>query len=136
MKSESNTVTAHNLNRRYQWQRDRPSAAEMKRAIVVSLERIPPNAVAMNSQVRFADESSGSSHKLTIVLPAEADPARCKISVRAPVGAALLGLSVGRFIHWLFPNETMRRLRVLKVLHHAEAKRSLRVEFGCLPGVF
>lgn len=136
MKSESNTVTAHNLNRLYQWRRDRPSAAEMKRAIVVSSERIPPDVVAMNSQVRFADESSGSSHEVTIVHPADADPARGKISVLTPVGAALLGLSVGQFIDWLLPDGTMRRLRVLKVIHQAPVKRSLRVEFGFLPGVF
>ena len=80
MKSEFNPVTTRDLNRLYQWQRDRPSAAEMKRADIVSSERMPRGVVATNSQVRF--------------------------------------------------------LRVLKVLHQAEAKRHLRVEFGFLPGVF
>lgn len=136
MKSKSNIVTAHNLSRLYQWRRDQPSVAEIKRADVESSERIPREVVAMNSQVRFADESSGSSHEVTIVHPADADAARGKISVLTPIGAALLGLSVGQFIDWLFPNGTMRRLRVLKVLHHAEAKRSLREEYGFLPGVF
>lgn len=136
MKSESNTVTARELNRLYQWRRDRPSAAEMERADCVSSERIPPDVVAMNSQVRFADESSGSSHEVTIVHPDDADAARGRISVPTPVGIALRGLSVETFIDWLCPHGTTRRLRVLKVRHQAEAKRQLRMEFGFHPGVF
>lgn len=135
MKSESNTVTRGNLNRLYQWRRDRPSTTEMKRADVASAKRTP-DVVAMKYQVCFADESSGSSREVTVVHPDEIGAASGKIRVLIPVGAALLGLSVEQFIDRLFPNGTMRRLRVLKMLHQAEAKRSLREQFGFLPGVF
>jgi regulator of nucleoside diphosphate kinase len=51
------------------------------------------------------------------VLPEDADVEQGKVSVLAPVGAALLGLETGQAIDWKFPAGEIRRLRVEEVLH-------------------
>lgn len=49
---------------------------------------------------------------MQLVYPEEADAAAGRISVLAPVGSALLGLSVGQSIDWPFTGGVIRRLRV------------------------
>lgn len=101
-----------------------PSAellAELDRAIVVPMESIPANTVAMYSRVRYRDETSGSAREVQIVFPADADMAQGKVSVLAPVGAALIGLPCGQSIDWIFPDGTSRRLTVLAVTHSQDA---------------
>jgi len=53
----------------------------------------------MNSKVRFALES-GDEFCLTLVYPQDADSSAERISILAPVGSALLGLSAGEHIEW------------------------------------
>src|SRR5690606_26222988 len=69
--------------------------AELLQAKVVGPDEVPPDVVTMNSKVRFVDEDSSEERVVTLVYPKDADPAESKVSVLAPVGAALLGLSVG-----------------------------------------
>lgn len=70
-------------------------AAELDRAEVLAPEDMPANIVTMNSTVRFTLQESGTTQTLTLVYPKEADGSPDKVSVFAPVGTALLGLSVG-----------------------------------------
>ncbi len=93
---------------------------EMARADVVAPEAVPANVVTMNSTVLCREESSGRKHQFTLVYPRAADAASDKVSVLAPVGAALLGLSVGQSIDWPAP-EGMLRLHVLGILYQPEA---------------
>jgi regulator of nucleoside diphosphate kinase len=95
--------------------------AEIDRAEVVEPEQIPPNRVTMNSRVRFVDEKSKDEHEITLVFPAHADVEKNRISVLAPVGSALLGISVGDTIEWPLPNGRSRRLRVVAVTYQPEA---------------
>lgn len=95
-------------------------AEELDRATVVPEERMPDNIVTMNSRCIYIDESAGVRREVELVYPEEADPARGKISVMAPVGSALLGLSVGRAIEWVFPDGRPHRLRVERVFTPAE----------------
>jgi regulator of nucleoside diphosphate kinase len=90
--------------------------AELERAIVVARDAMPADVVTMYSTVRYRDEHAGVSREIQIVYPEEADFARGKISVLAPVGAALLGLAVGQAIDWTFPGGEERRLIVEAVL--------------------
>lgn len=69
--------------------------AELDRADVFDPKDMPPNVVTMNSTVRFTLLESGKSNTLTLVYPKEMDGSGEKVSVFAPVGTALLGLSVG-----------------------------------------
>lgn len=89
--------------------------AELDRAIVVPLESMCPGVVAMYSRVRYRDEETGASREVQIVFPADVDVAQGKVSVLAPVGAALIGLAAGQGIDWTFPDGAMRRLTVLAV---------------------
>jgi regulator of nucleoside diphosphate kinase len=69
--------------------------AELDRADVLEPQDMPPNVVTMNSTVRFTLLESGKTNTLTLVYPREMDGSADKVSVFAPVGIALLGLSVG-----------------------------------------
>lgn len=101
---------------------------ELDRAIVVSWEALPADVVTMRSRVRYLDETTGERRSVTIEYPAEADASKGRISVLAPVGAALLGLSTGQAIEWEFPDGTRRRLRVEDV-----ARASASNDSGDLP---
>ena len=94
---------------------------ELNRANVLPPEEMPADVVKMNSQVTCVDESTGEKHTLTLVFPRDADGAPGKVSVLAPVGSALLGLSVGQSIDWPGPNNRVLKLRVEAIAHPSEA---------------
>jgi regulator of nucleoside diphosphate kinase len=94
---------------------------EIERAEIVEPEAVPRTVVTMNSVVRFVDEESGKESEIKLVFPGHADVESNRISVLAPVGSALLGLSVGDSIGWPLPNGRTRRLRVVAVTYQPEA---------------
>lgn len=94
---------------------------ELSRAQVVEPTAIPPDVVTMNSDVEFEDVETGERSNIRLVYPHEADVERGRISVLAPVGSALLGLSVGQSITWPVPRGGTRRLRVVAVTYQPEA---------------
>ena len=96
--------------------KDHPLLEELGRAIVVPAERMAPEIVRINSRVTYVDESNGVSRSVELVFPEEADVDQGKVSVLAPVGSALLGLSVGDTIDWPFPNGMERRLKVVSTI--------------------
>jgi regulator of nucleoside diphosphate kinase len=77
--------------------------AELDRADVVEPQEIPPTVVTMNSTVKFRVHSSQEEFQLTLVYPKDVDQSGGTISVLAPVGSALLGLSQGDEIEWPMP---------------------------------
>lgn len=97
---------------------------ELARATVVPDESLPDNAVAMNSVVRFKDLDSGKQTEVQVVFPHEADASKGKISVLAPIGAALIGLHVGQSIEWLVPSGRNRRIEVLSVFKEIQDQAS------------
>src|SRR3546814_1242385 len=54
----------------------------------------------MGSSVTFIDEKSRAERTVRLVYPAEADIAAGRMSILTPVGAGLIGLSVGQSINW------------------------------------
>ena len=101
-----------------QWQHDPTADAllgELMRAEVVDDAAMPADVVGMHARVACVDEHSGERHELTLVFPQEADAGAGRISVLAPVGSALLGLSVGQSIDWTTPQGRALRLRVTGV---------------------
>lgn len=94
---------------------------ELSRAEVVEPQQMPADVITMNSRVRLLNESTGKTHELTLVYPQAADAAQGLVSVLAPVGSALLGLSTGQSIDWPMPDGTVSRLRVLELLYQPEA---------------
>jgi regulator of nucleoside diphosphate kinase len=93
---------------------------ELDRAEIVEPEQIPPSVVTMNSTVRFRIESSGEDYCLTLVYPKDVDASGDKISILAPVGSALLGLSTGDEIEWPRPGGGTIKLRIVKVVYQPE----------------
>lgn len=93
---------------------------ELDRANIVAPNEIPPGVVTMNSQVFFVEEGSNAEYGLTLVYPGPDNPPGA-VSIFAPVGSALLGLSVGQSIAWQVPGGRELRLRVLKVVYQPEA---------------
>lgn len=94
---------------------------ELARARLVDADRISRDIVTMNSRVVCKDEISGDQHEIELVYPHEADAQLGRVSVLAPVGAALLGMAVGSTIDWPLPGGRTTRLRVLSVLFQPEA---------------
>lgn len=94
---------------------------ELERATVLPPERMPTDVVTMNSTVHCVDELSGEHHHLTLSYPNEADVAHHRVSVLAPVGSALLGLSVGSVIDWQAPGGRELRVRVTSISYQPEA---------------
>ena len=94
--------------------------AELDRCILVAPTEVPPDVVTMNSRVRLMDLDTNEEMVYTLVFPDDADMAKSKISVLAPIGTAMLGYRVGDTFEWQVP-DGIRRLRVKKVLYQPEA---------------
>jgi len=94
---------------------------EIDRAEIVEPEDVPSNLVTMNSTVRFRDEASAEESEITLVFPGHADAENNRVSVLAPIGSALLGLSVGDSIDWALPAGRTKRLRVIGISYQPEA---------------
>ena len=100
--------------------RVKPHAAllrEIDRAVVMTPKAAAlAGAVTMNSQVFYTDQTTGGKRHLNLVYPDEAGGCVCCVSVLAPLGTALLGLSPGQAIEWDFPDGP-HRLRVDEVVN-------------------
>lgn len=94
--------------------------AELNRAEIVEPQDVPPTVVTMNSTVRFRMEPSEEEFRLTLVYPKDVDGAGDKISVLAPVGSALLGLSTGDGIEWPRPGGGTIKVRIEEIMYQPE----------------
>lgn len=93
---------------------------ELERAEVVPPEEVPPTVVTMNSTVRFKVSDSNEEFCLTLVYPDDVDSTGSKISILAPVGSAMLGLSEGDEIEWPRPGGGMMSVRVVGLSYQPE----------------
>lgn len=94
--------------------------AELARAEVVDPKDIPSTVVTMNSTVKFKIESTSKDFYLTLVYPEDVDAKSGTISILAPVGSALLGLSHGDQIEWPKPGGGVLQVRVEEVTYQPE----------------
>jgi regulator of nucleoside diphosphate kinase len=94
--------------------------SELARARVVEPKDVPPTVVTMNSIVRFTVESSSDEFELTLVYPKDVDSSGKTISILAPVGGALLGLSQGDEIEWPKPGGGVLRVKISEVTYQPE----------------
>lgn len=93
---------------------------ELARADIVEPKQVPPTVVTMNSTVRFRVTSSKEEFSLTLVYPKDLDASGDKISILAPVGSALLGLSQGDDIEWPRPGGGTLKVHIEEVLYQPE----------------
>lgn len=94
--------------------------AELARAEVVGHDEVPAGVVTMNSRVHCREESNGKDYHLTLVYPQDAG-GEGTVSILAPVGSALLGLTVGQHIDWPAPGGKQLKLTLLAVEYQPEA---------------
>ena len=92
----------------------------LERCRVVEPSGVPRGVVTMHSVVTVRDTRAGEPETYTLVFPDDADIDAGKLSVLAPLGAALLGASVGQTIEFAAPGGR-RRLKVERVLYQPEA---------------
>lgn len=94
--------------------------AELARAEVVEPQEVPPTVVTMNSTARFQVMPGEDEFELTLVYPKDMDGNPNRISVLAPVGSALLGLSVGQEIEWPVLGGKTTRVKIMDVTYQPE----------------
>lgn len=95
--------------------------AELARAEIVAPQDVPPTAVTMNSTVTFeVVDSTAEQFSLTLVYPKDVDAQGGRISILAPVGSALLGLSQGDEIEWPRPGGGVLRVRIREITYQPE----------------
>lgn len=93
---------------------------EIRRGTIVKPGDVRPDVVTMNSRVLVEDASNGETLDCTLVFPEEADAAAGRISVVAPMGAALLGYRAGDRIQFKAPGGT-QTLVIKQILFQPEA---------------
>lgn len=93
---------------------------ELNRANAVTPQEIPPTVVTMNSTVKFYVESTRKEFELTLVYPKDMDSSGKTVSILAPVGSALLGLSVGDEIEWPKPGGGKLKVKIIDILYQPE----------------
>lgn len=89
-------------------------ADEIDRADVRPSEQVPASVIRIGSWVTYQDLDHGSIRTIQLVSPGDAHPAQQKYSVLSPIGAALIGLSVGQTMPWSLSDGEPRRLTVLR----------------------
>lgn len=93
---------------------------ELDLASVVDPHAVPPTVVTMNSTVEVMDADTDEPRTLTLVFPGTAPVGEGRVSVLAPIGAALLGAHVGEEVTWPTPKGT-RRARIQRIAYQPEA---------------
>jgi regulator of nucleoside diphosphate kinase len=103
--------------------RDQKHLAELERELdnaeVVAPADIAHDVVTMHSVVRIRDLDTGAGAMYTLVFPSDADIARGRISVLAPIGTALIGYRAGDDIEWATPGGR-RRLAIEEIVYQPE----------------
>jgi regulator of nucleoside diphosphate kinase len=94
--------------------------SELDRADVLAPEQMPATVVTMNSTVKFSIEETGKEFCLTLVYPRDMDGSTDRISIFAPVGSALLGLSVGDSLAWPGPGGKTMTVHVTEIIYQPE----------------
>ena len=93
---------------------------ELSRAKIVEPKEIPANIVTMNSTVRFLVESTQKEFELTLVYPKNVDSNGKTISILAPVGSALLVLSICDQIEWPKPGGGFLKVQITEITYQPE----------------
>lgn len=93
---------------------------ELERARLVEPDAVPPDVVTMHSRVRLADPRTNQKMCCTLVFPEDAVATAERISVLAPLGAAILGCRSGDVIRFEAPGGR-RTVRIVDILYQPEA---------------
>ena len=75
---------------------------------VIDTDALPKDRVCLLSRVEFTNLSTNARMKFEIVSPHEMDLEAGKISLKSPIGAALMGKKVGEIAEAQVPSGTLR----------------------------
>lgn len=99
-----------------------PSAAPGQALLAIELERaavvegaLAVNRVRLGSEVDYHDLDRDRERTIRLALPHEASIDERRVSVTAPIGAALLGLKPGQRFSWREAGGGVRSIKVLAV---------------------
>jgi regulator of nucleoside diphosphate kinase len=90
-------------------------AGEMARAVIVEPGEAPSPFAGIGSTVEYLDLSSRQVRRVRLSLPRDASIDDNRISVVAPVGAALIGMTAGETFHWTDNDGRARGVRALAI---------------------
>jgi len=93
---------------------------ELDRAEAMKPQEIRDDVITMNSTFRLRDVDTDEEAVYTVVFPGDADSARGKISILAPIGTAVLGYKIGDMIEWEVP-AGRKRFKVEQIVYQPEA---------------
>lgn len=96
-------------------------AHELARAAIVPPAEIRAQTVTMRSVARFRLNDTAAVCEAMLVYPGEASLSDGKLSVLAPVGTALLGLSQGQVMPYVTADGAVKTLTLLDVVFQPEA---------------
>jgi transcription elongation factor GreA len=82
--------------------------AMLKNAKVIDDDDVTTDVVSIGSKVKVLDVDFDEEIEYSLVGSTEADPSQYKISDESPVGAAILGKSVGDAVDVLVPSGTIQ----------------------------
>ncbi|QHT67237.1 nucleoside diphosphate kinase regulator [Rhodocytophaga rosea] len=91
---------------------------EISKAVIVEPQEIPADVVTMNSIVQF--QYSKKAWEMQIVYPEDADIQKNKVSIFAPIAAALIGYKKGDVVDWSVPGGSIQ-LEILNIIYQPEA---------------
>ena len=80
----------------------------LEHARVINPDVLPKDRVSLLSQVEFTNLATNVRMKFEIVSPHEMDLEAGKISLKSPIGAALMGKKVGEIAEAQVPSGTLR----------------------------
>lgn len=83
----------------------------LKYARVIDMSRLNPDSIALLSKVEMTNVVTGAKMNYTIVSPHEADLREGKISIKSPIGQALLNKTAGDEVEVAVP-AGMLKLRI------------------------
>lgn len=95
---------------------------ELQNAVILAPEEIPPDVITMNSQIRINDITNGGTMLVRLVFPQEADFEQKKVSLLAPLGAALLGRHAGEELCYDAPGGSTR-IVIEEIVYQPEAAK-------------
>ena len=75
---------------------------------VIDTDRLPKDVVCLLSTVEFTNLSTNARMRFQIVSPHEMDLEAGKISLKSPIGAALMGRKVGDIAQAVVPSGTLQ----------------------------
>ena len=88
---------------------------EIERAQLHEPGTLPPDVVALGSEVSFVDERSQQERTVHLVLPATANIEAGRVSIMTPMGAALYGMTSGTSIQWPDRGGNVRQITITHV---------------------